>query len=86
MVLRLEIARLFERLDRLRRVLVLVAPDVADLDEDLEALLAVDDAVEDLALVGDDLLPVLELGVDADQRFERRAVRRCRRRAPSRSC
>ena len=59
MVLRLEVVRLLERLDRLVRVLFLVRPDVADLVQDLVALFAVDDAVEDLALVRRDLLPVL---------------------------
>jgi hypothetical protein len=68
---RLELERLLERLDRLCRVLVAVVPEVSDLVEDLEALFTVDDVVEDLPLVRDDLLPVLELRVERDERLER---------------
>ena len=42
----------------------------------LEALVPVGHVVEDLPLVGDDLLPVLEVRVERDERLERHAVRR----------
>ncbi len=70
-----ELERLFERLDRLERVLVEVLPDLADLGQDLEALFVVDDVVEDLPLERDDLLPVLQVRVHPDEGLERRPVR-----------
>ena len=39
-----------------------------DLAEDAEALVSVGDIVEDLALVGDDLLPIFQVGVERDER------------------
>ena len=75
-VLRLEIERLFEGLDAPSARFFSLSIQMSPISiEHLEALVAVDDVVEDLPLVGGDLLPVLELGVDADQRFERRPVR-----------
>ncbi len=82
----LEVAGLLERLDRLVRVLLLVAPDIPNLVEDLVALLTIHHGVEDLALVSSDLLPIVRLTVDVDQRFERRTMIAGRGRAPSRSC
>ncbi len=62
-------------LDGLDRVLVLLGPRCRrSRPGDLEPLRRLDDVVEDLPLVGADLLPVLELRVERDQGVERRAV------------
>jgi hypothetical protein len=66
-----EVARLVIGLDGLRVVLELLAPDVADLLEQREARLRVFDDVEDLLLEVDDLLVVLLVVVEGDDRFER---------------
>src|SRR6185369_17179404 len=69
-----QIASFFQGVDRLLRILLAVTPDVADLVQDLEAFLTVVNAVEDLALVRRDLLPIIALRVGFDQGFESRAV------------
>ena len=73
-ILGLELQRLLVGFDGLGHVAVLLGPDFADLVQEHEALLALEHVVEDLSLVGGNLLPVVELGVDVDQRVERRPM------------
>jgi len=74
-VVRLDVQSLLVGLDGLVRVLLLIRPDVANLDEHFETLVGFVHIVENLSLVRADLFPVLELGVHRDERLERGPVR-----------
>ena len=63
------LAGFLERLDRLVRILVAFRPGIAQIHQELVAFLGVVDGVEDLSLVSRDLLPIVVLGVDFDQRL-----------------
>ncbi len=85
-VLRLQIASFLQGVDGLLRVFLAFAPNVADIVQDLEALFTVVHAIQDLALVGRDLLPIIALGIGVDQGLERGAVLAVQPERPSRSC